>query len=1073
MRKLPLLLTLFAAAALALANAGCSASTKKVYHAQRGDHYFNSGNFDQAEIEYINVLNVDPENAHAYGQLGIIYFKEGRLQRSAPFLYKGIELDTNNVELHVKLGQIYLALGQLQDARDQAQQVLDRDPRNSEAPTILAGSVSAKQIASTKQQLSELARNADSAPLETALGMLAARQQDFDTAEIDFKRAIAIDPHSADAYSAYGNLLWTKNDLKGAESAFQNAFNYSEPRSPQRWQYAEFEIQTGRLDDAKKLLQQMTIDTPDYIPGWLGLAQVALARKDFDGSQAALKNALARDNQNFNTLLLKGQLDLAQGRTATAIQELERLSGTYPQAPRLRYELALAYFANSETDKTITQLNTAISLDPDFAEANFLLAEIEIKNGNADSAVALLRDFAKRRPELIQAKLLLADACRVEGNFNEALEIYQRLEKSSPRNPEIPLLMGSTFVEQKDDADARKEFALAQQLAPNNPTPVEELAEVDLSENQYAAATQKADELLQKNPGLSEGHLLLAKILLAQAQTNQSESELTQAINLQPKDQLPYLLLAQLQYDTGAYQAAVNTLNLALQRSPSDSATLMLAAQVESAGKNDQAAAGIYERLVSVDPDFVPALNNLACIDAKNPATLDRAYELAQHARQLRPSDPSIEDTLGWVLYKKGQFMSAEKLLQESAGQLPNVPDAQFHYGMAAYMQDDEQTAHDALQNALQPGNGSLSDGDQCTRCLAVLAIDPKNAGDQDRALLEKRIADMPGDPVALSRLVAIYQMNGMVSRAIPLCEAALQANPQSVKAMVLLAQLDMDTDPARAFELAKSADQLKPDDLEVQQMLGWAAYLNHNYQWAYNVLQDVSQSRPNDPQTLYEFAEAAFSIGKLSDALAAMNTALQGGLSGSEAAEAKNFTAMIPLFQNPDQASAAQSQVQDVLAADPDYPPALLAQAVIDTQTGDSAGAETAYEKVLGRYPNLAPAQKNLAILYAQNLDDPNKAYSLAVKAREMFPDDPDVARALGLIVFEKGDYSRAVNLLDAVSDSKSADAELFYCLGISEYHLRNFSASRTSLERALSMNLAGQQASDARETLAELNNN
>jgi len=139
------------------------------------------------------------------------------------------------------------------------------------------------------------------------------------------------------------------------------------------------------------------------------------------------------------------------------------------------------------------------------------------------------------------------------------------------------------------------------------------------------------------------------------------------------------------------------------------------------------------------------------------------------------------------------------------------------------------------------------------------------------------------------------------------------------------------------------------------------------------------------------------------------------------------------------------------------------------DAQKGDPVGAERAYEKLLSRYPDFAPAQKNLAVLYAQNLVEPEKAYPLAMKARATFPDDPEVIRALGLIVFEQGDYARTANLLKTVSDSKSADAQLFYCLGISEFHLKNFADSRISLQRALDLKLSGQQAADAQQTLAE----
>ena len=206
--------------------------------------------------------------------------------------------------------------------------------------------------------------------------------------------------------------------------------------------------------------------------------------------------------------------------------------------------------------------------------------------------------------------------------------------------------------------------------------------------------------------------------------------------------------------------------------------------------------------------------------------------------------------------------------------------------------------------------------------------------------------------------------------------------------------------------------------------------------------------------------------VGKLSEALTAMNSASQNGLSGTEAEDAKNFIALVASIpSSPTRLPPAQSTAQGVLSSHPDYPPALLAlRRVIDSQKGDLAGAESEYEKILARFPDFGPAQRDLAILYAENFNEPNKAYPMAIKAREIFPDDPDVARALGLIVFQKGDYTRAADILDAISGiRKSADAELFCALASPKTHLHKFVASRSSLQRALSMNLAGQQASSA----------
>src|SRR5690348_14613837 len=105
MRKFITLLTLITATFLTFAFTGCSGhNAKSAYHERRADNFFKSGDFEKAEIEYMNVLRADSQNAHAIGQLGIIYYEQGRMQRAAPFLFKAVQMDTNNLELHTRLG---------------------------------------------------------------------------------------------------------------------------------------------------------------------------------------------------------------------------------------------------------------------------------------------------------------------------------------------------------------------------------------------------------------------------------------------------------------------------------------------------------------------------------------------------------------------------------------------------------------------------------------------------------------------------------------------------------------------------------------------------------------------------------------------------------------------------------------------------------------------------------------------------------------------------------------------------------------------------------------------------------
>ena len=703
-------------------------------------------------------------------------------------------------------------------------------------------------------------------------------------------------------------------------------------------------------------------------------------------------------------------------------------------------------------------------------EANFLLAQLELKSGDTQSALGVLKQLTVRQPGLIQAKLLLADAYRIQGDYNDALAIYQQMEKTFPKNAEVPLLAGSTFAQQLNEAAARQEFNRSLQIDPGNMGAQEELAQLDLADHQYSSAQQRAEKVAEKNPQLFEPEVLLAKIYLAEGQTNQAETALENAAAL-PGGSSVNTLLAQLYYKSKQDQKAMDTINVMLEKNPNDPTFLMLGGIIQTEQKNYRQAADFYEKLLAINPQYSPALNNLAWLYSDNLGDLNKAYDLAQRARQLLPADPSTADTLGWVLFKKGQYLSALKLFQSSADKLSGNPEVQFHIGMAHYMLGNENNSRDAFSRALNIGQ-DFPEQSECRDCIAILNIDPKTAGTADRANLEKRISEKPNDPVAFSRLVAIYQLNKKSDQAIALCNKVLNADPQNVKAEILLAQLYAPTDPQKAFTLAKNAYQLKPDDTEVCATLGHLAFQNGNDSWAYTLLNKAAQDQPDNPQILFDFANAAFCVGKISEAQTAMQNASKIGTATDQSTNAQVFLDMIALYQNPEQAVAAQSHIEDILTSNPDNMPALFADATVKAQQGNPAGAERAYEQLLSRHPDCTLAQKNLSILYARNLTDPDKAYPVAVKARESFPDDPQVAKALALILFNRGDYSRAASLFNGISSSPTADAELFYCLGISEFHLKNYFQSRTCLQRALSLNLSGPQATDARQTLAELKN-
>ena len=109
--------------------------------------------------------------------------------------------------------------------------------------------------------------------------------------------------------------------------------------------------------------------------------------------------------------------------------------------------------------------------------------------------------------------------------------------------------------------------------------------------------------------------------------------------------------------------------------------------------RNFPAARDAYEKVLTVSADSVRALNNLAVLYSEHLGRLDIAHDRAKRARELAPNDSNIADTLGWILFKKNDYSNALPLLRESAANRPEVPERQFHLGMAHYMLGEETLA--------------------------------------------------------------------------------------------------------------------------------------------------------------------------------------------------------------------------------------------------------------------------------------------------------------------------------------------------------------------------------------------
>src|SRR5262249_23606683 len=128
-------------AVMLASGAGCSRSpeAKKARYLERGDKYFAQKQYREALIEYQNALRIDRNNARAIERAGAAYYELGELAQAFPYLVKYRELDPTNVDVRLKLGMIRLMARQPDQVREEADFILEGDPKNVGALMLLAG----------------------------------------------------------------------------------------------------------------------------------------------------------------------------------------------------------------------------------------------------------------------------------------------------------------------------------------------------------------------------------------------------------------------------------------------------------------------------------------------------------------------------------------------------------------------------------------------------------------------------------------------------------------------------------------------------------------------------------------------------------------------------------------------------------------------------------------------------------------------------------------------------------------------------------------------------------------------
>jgi tetratricopeptide (TPR) repeat protein len=1051
--------------ALAFTMAGCSQEAKVSRHLKRGDQYFKEDEYEKAKIEYLNVLKLDGKNTAAIRQLGIIWSEQASALRAIPFLLKAKELEPANAEVRTRLAYNYGALRQVDEARKEALAALDHAPANSDALLFLVDTARTDEELATAREKLQSAGMTGSTLDHIASAHVALRKRDVDGAEAALKKAVESDVKSAPAHSALGNVYLRRGKIKEGSEEFKLAADLASPRSPIRLKYADYLNLAGKPEEADAWLDSVTKAAPDFFPAWIHRAQSALAKQKYDDALTHLQRVFGSDPANFDGRLLEGQIYVAKGDAKKAIELLGNLNSTYPGIPPTRYHLARAYLKAADMNQAGALLDQAIASEPNYLEAILLRAEINLRTGNAAAVVNSMTSVLAKNPELGQAQLLLASAYQLTGRSNQALSMLQGLVEKNPKNTQAQWLLAVALRQQGKKAEARAAFEKLQTMTPGSLAPLSQLVQMDVEEKDFAGALKKLDDRLAKEPNAVGALVFKGRVFAIQGNWERAEAELKRAIEIDPNQVSAYQLLSSVYVASGRLPQAIEQLNGLLAKSPDNPQTLMMSAVLHGEAKNMAKAREQYEKLLEKQPDSPAALNNLAWLKAEEYNDLSNARDLARKARSLRPTDPAITDTLGWVLYKSGEYQQALTLIKEAAAELGDNPEVLYHLGMANYTMGDQEGARIAFGKAAE-SKTDFPGKEQIETRLALLGGGEGHGVSIDQ--LQEIIKSNPRDTLAWVRLAEVNEKKGSFAEAAGAYDKAIEINPSLLAAVVRSAELNAAQlkNSEKALKLVKAARLLATEDPAVSARLGIAAYEAGDFTQSYGLLQESYRAKQVDPKGVRTLAWAAYSLGRVQEARDLIEKLPTLNAPQPLIEDGQLF---LKMTASDSSAKVSSAEIEETLKAQPNYVPALMLRAAAYSQAGNKQGAVETYNQVLRVTPKFPPAQVKLAAILLQSPETRAQGHELAQSAQKALPEDAEAMKTLGESNYHRKEYAATVRLLEEGGKSSPLTArELFY-VGMARSKTAPGTAAIDALQRSVHQGLEEPLLSEAKRVLAE----
>jgi len=680
------------------------------------------------------LLATHPSFTPALDLLAEVYLTQNRIDDAIATYKRLFQTDSNNVKALYMRGLLLLSLGRLGEAPE----ILDLFP--SRFPEDYRG-----------QQLQ---------------GMVAYKNGEYDQAMVFLRQSLKRRPHPL-TYYYLGLSHFQQKEYEQAINQYQRILDQQPDSSQARLMLAMTLLLQQRVEDCLAQTRHVLATDPRNGLAYNVLGSAYLQQKEYDKALDAFKHAIEIDPELIELHLKKSQSHELRGEAGMAEKELVLALDKAPQVLNTRLLLASHYMlkhddasamtvlrkglsgtpadaplytcmagivSRKDPKEAVTYLKKARAADPAYRTPYFELANLYQLQGDHHRVVATYAELLERYPDDIKALVELGLAFELAGEPAQARDTFAKL--AAIKHPEACLADAMQQLRQGNLRAATDSLDRGLKLDENDTALLRAQIDLLLLQNRLADAAPFLTRLEQLEPGVSEK--LLAVHLLARHDLDGARQRAERLRKSHPEAADGDLLLAAVLETGGDLQAARDLISARLAAEPQNpDLRLQLALLREKCGDKDQAIADFrellrqfphyapahfalgtifdqrgdtaaarrcYQDALARNADFVPAINNLAFLEAADHQA-DEALLLALRAYRLAPGEAGVLDTLGVALLAKQRLTEARTILEKARTLSGGNPSIRYHLAQVYIAAQHPGRARVELEQALASGD--------------------------------------------------------------------------------------------------------------------------------------------------------------------------------------------------------------------------------------------------------------------------------------------------------------------------------------------------------------------------------